>query len=244
MSAAATPTLEPFDSDGVRRVLVVVAHPDDAEYGTSAAVAHWTAQGIEVAYLLLTAGEAGMQRPPEEAGPLRADEQQRACETVGVERLTILDFPDGTLETSLDLRRAIAREIRAFEPDAVITGSGALFVPWGIDHADHRAAGIATIDAVRDADNRWVFPELLHDEDLAPWGATWLLLTGTDPTHYVALSDVDVDLAVTSLGCHEAYLADLPDHPAPRDFIPQMLSDHGEAAGVRYAFGFAAHQLR
>lgn len=244
MSDTATPNLEPFDTDGVRRVLVVVAHPDDAEYGTSAAVAHWTSQGIEVAYLLLTAGEAGMQRPPEEAGPLRADEQQRACETVGVERLTILDFPDGTLETSLELRRAIAREIRTFEPDAVITGSGALFVPWGIDHADHRAAGIATIDAVRDADNRWVFPELLHDEDLAPWGATWLLLTGTAPTHFVELAEADVERAVASLGCHEAYLADLPDHPAPEDFIPPMLAGHGSAAGVDRAYGFAAHRLR
>ncbi|UOQ61029.1 PIG-L family deacetylase [Leucobacter rhizosphaerae] len=244
MSDTTGPELDRFDSTGIERVLVVVAHPDDAEYGTSAAVAEWVAQGIDVAYLLLTAGEAGMQRAPEEAGPLRAEEQRRACDIVGVERLTILDFPDGTLEVSLDLRRAIAREIRAFLPDAVVCGSGALMVPWGIDHADHRAAGIATIDAVRDADNRWIFPELLRDEDLAPWGTTWLLLTGSDPTHFVEIGETGAERAVASLTAHEAYLADLPWHPAPADAIPEMLSAQGRVSGVPLAVTFAAHRLR
>ena len=233
----------PLDADP-RRVLVVVAHPDDTEYGTSAAVAAWTARGVEVGYLLLTAGEAGMQRPPAEAAPLRGREQRRACDAVGVERLTILDFPDGSLVYGLELRRAIAREIRAFRPDAVVCGSGELFVGWGIDHADHRAAGLAAIDAVRDADNRWVFPELLQEEDLAPWGVTWLLLTGAPPTHVVEVSPDDADRAVASLEAHEAYLADLPWHPAPRDMISGILREQGEAAGVPLAVGFAAHRLR
>ncbi|MBI4901490.1 MAG: PIG-L family deacetylase, partial [Actinobacteria bacterium] len=118
-------SLPSFD-EPVERVLVIVAHPDDAEYGTSAAVATWTARGIEVAYLLLTAGDAGMQRPPEEAGPVRAVEQRNACAAVGVRDLTILDFPDGTLEYSLGLRRAIARQIRRFRPDVVVSGAGDL----------------------------------------------------------------------------------------------------------------------
>lgn len=236
--------LAPLDTDGIDRMLVVVAHPDDAEYGTSAAVAHWTATGKEVAYLILTAGEAGMQRPPEEAGPLRALEQRAACDVVGVDRLTILDFPDGTLEYGLELRRAIAREIRVFRPDAVVTGSGEFVVPWGFDHADHRAAGIATIDAIRDADNRWVFPELLRDEDLAPWGAKLMLLTGTTPTHFLALDAAAEEAAVCSLLAHEAYLADLPWHPDPRVFIPEMLAEQGHRNGVDRAISFAAHRLR
>lgn len=235
---------EPLDETGIRRVLVVVAHPDDAEYGTSAAVARWTNRGVEVGYLLLTGGEAGMQRPPEEAGPLRAEEQRAACRTVGVEHLTILDFPDGVLEYGLPLRRAIAREIRRFRPDAVVSGSGELLTPWGFDHADHRAAGLATIDAVRDADNRWVFPELLRDEGLEPWGATWLLVTGARPTHVVEVDAEAERLAVASLAAHEAYLADLPWHPAPESFIPEMLQEVGRAAGVPRAVGFSAHRLR
>lgn len=236
--------LPAFDETGIRRVLVVVAHPDDPEYGTSAAVAEWTARGIEVGYLLLTSGEAGMQRPPEEAGPLRAEEQRRACAEVGVEHLTILEFPDGVLEYGLELRRAIAREIRRFRPDAVVTGSGELFVGWGVDHADHRAAGLAAIDAVRDADNRWVFPELLRDEDLAPWGTTWLLLTGAEPTHAVVIGEASVRRAVASLTAHEAYLADLPWHPAPAEFIPEMLREMGSAAGTPHAVCFRALRMR
>lgn len=231
----------PLDTSTLQRVLVVVAHPDDAEYGTSAAVATWTAAGVEVAYLLLTAGEAGMQRPPEEAGPLRAHEQQAACDAVGVSRLTILDFPDGTLEYSLGLRRAIAREIRTFRPDTVVCGSGELMVQWGVDHADHRVAGVATLDAVRDADNRWVFPELARGEDLAPWGVSRLLLIGAKATHYVEIGDEALAKAIASLEAHEAYLADLPWHPKPAEFVPNMLT---HVPGVERAIAFGLYDLR
>lgn len=236
--------LERFDDTDLRRVLIVVAHPDDAEYGTSAAVAHWTSRGVEVGYLLLTAGEAGMQRSPEEAGPLRAIEQRTACDIVGAGSLTILDFPDGMLEYGLDLRRAVAREIRRFQPDAVLCGAGELHVPWGIDHADHRAAGLASIDAVRDADNRWVFRDLVDDEGLEPWGVTWLLLNATTPTHFVELDADDERRAVASLSAHKAYLADLPWHPAPEDLISGALKGQGEAAGVERALVLAAHRQR
>ncbi|MGO1537942.1 MAG: PIG-L deacetylase family protein [Leucobacter sp.] len=244
MDSSDSPHLSSLEDAGFERVLVVVAHPDDTEYGTSAAVSMWTSRGVEVAYLLLTAGEAGMQRPPEEAAPLRTEEQRRACDAVGVERLTILNFPDGVLEYGLDLRRAIAREIRAFRPDVVISGGGRVEVDWGIDHADHRAAGLATIDAVRDAGNRWVFPELLHDENLAPWEASWHLLNSVPPTHFVEVSDADVERAVASLSAHEAYLADLPWHPKPADFIPEVLAQHSERTGVPHAVTFAPQQLR
>jgi len=236
-------SLPPFD-ESIERVLVVVAHPDDAEYGTSAAVATWTSAGVEVGYLLLTAGEAGMQRPPEEAGPLRAEEQQNACAAVGVKRLSILDFPDGTLEYSLELREAIAREIRRFRPNVVVGGSGDLVTAWGFDHADHRAAGVATIDALRDADNRWVFPQLLRD-GLGPWGAKWLFITASShPTHYVEVTEDGRDRAVRSLEAHKAYLADLPWHPAPADLVDGVLSGGGKAAGVQRAVVFDVHKLR
>ena len=164
-------TLPFFDDSGINRVLCIVAHPDDMEYGGSAAVARWTGMGIEVSYLLLTAGEAGMRsRDPEEVGPLRAQEQRQACHEVGVEDLQVLDFPDGMLEPTLELRRQIARQIRHVRPDAVVTQPWDLEVEWGLNHADHRAAGIATVDAIRDADNPWVFRELREDQGLEAWG--------------------------------------------------------------------------
>ncbi len=227
------------------RVLCVVAHPDDMEYGASAAVHRWTQAGVEVAYLLLTSGEAGMQSPPDVVGPLRALEQRQACDAVGVSELTILDHPDGMLQPDLDLRRSIAREIRRFRPDVVVTGTWEEEVDWGLNQADHRAAGLATLDACRDADNTWVFPELAADEGLAKWGPTWLLVHGhTRPTHGVELADADVAAAVASLSAHKAYLADLPDHPQPADFIPGMLQGQGQALGAAHAMLFRAHRLR
>src|ERR687891_2893530 len=107
MPGAAAVRVPPFADDDFSRVLCVVAHPDDVEYGTSSAVARWTARGIEVGYLLLTRGEAGMPNPPEETARLRLAEQQAACATVGVNHLTVLEHPDGVLVYGLDLRRDI-----------------------------------------------------------------------------------------------------------------------------------------
>lgn len=236
--------LELLPDHGFRRILAVVAHPDDMEYGTSAAVHRWASRGAEVAYLLLTSGEAGMKAPPDEVGPLRAAEQQRACDEVGVERLRILNHPDGVLTYGLDLRRDIAREIRDVRPDVVVTMAWDVEVGWGLNQADHRAAGLAALDACRDADNAWVFPELAR-EGLAPWGPTWLLVGGSPhPTHGVVVSDADVAAAVASLTAHEAYLADLPDHPRPSSFIPEMLREQGRAMDAPQAVLFRAHQLR
>lgn len=237
-SAGTVAALSPLDDSAFTRVLVVVAHPDDAEYGTSAAVSMWTERGVEVGYLLVTAGEAGMQRPPIEARKIRAAEQREACDIVGVEHLTILDFPDGLVEYGVELRKAIAREIRAFQPDVVVSGAGQLQVAWGLDHADHRAVGLATIDAVRDAGNQWLFTEQFH-EGLDTWEAQTTLLTGTKPTHFVEVWQTGVDKAVASLAAHQEYLADIPEHPAPADFVPEMLADAGRSAGVDYAMAFA-----
>ena len=146
--------LPALPEESFQRVLCVVAHPDDMEYGTSAAVARWTARGIEVGYLLLTRGEAGMPNPPEQTARLRAAEQQAACAIVGVKHLTVLEHPDGVLVYGLSLRRDICREIRRFKPDVVLRTGYDIETPYGFDQADHRAAGLATLDAVRDAGNR------------------------------------------------------------------------------------------
>ncbi len=223
-------SVQQLDDEGFRRVLCVVAHPDDVEYGLSACVHRWVRQGATVAYLLLTSGETGMQIPPGDVGPLRTREQAAACAEVGVDDLTILDHPDGMLVYSLDLRRDIARRIREFRPDVVAVGSWEIEVGWGLNQADHRVAGLAALDALRDADNTWVHPELAEREGLPKWHVDRLLVYGhKEPTHGVPLTDDDVAAAVASLSRHEAYLADLPNHPAPADFIPDMLAQQGKA---------------
>ncbi|MEU0791877.1 PIG-L deacetylase family protein [Amycolatopsis sp. NPDC005961] len=238
-------TLPALPEESFRRVLCVVAHPDDMEYGTSAAVARWTARGIEVGYLLLTRGEAGMPNPPEETARLRVAEQRAACDVVGVEHLTVLEHPDGVLVYGLDLRRDICREIRRFQPDVVFGTGFDVETPYGFDQADHRAAGLATLDAIRDAGNRWVFPEQVEDENLEPHSARWYLTPGmTDVTHGVDVTGEPLRRGVASLEAHAAYLAALPDHPAPADFIPQFAAMGGKAMGVEHAVLFRAHDLQ
>lgn len=238
------PRLPLLPDEDFRRVLCVVAHPDDMEYGASAAVARWVSWGAEVAYLLLTGGEAGMQVPPEEVGPLRAAEQRAACEAVGVRDLQILDHPDGMLVYNLDLRRDIARRIRQFRPDVVLTSSWAEVAPWGLNQADHRVAGLAVLDAIRDADNTWVFRELAEQEGLPKWGVRWFLVSGeAEPTHGVDVTGEPLARGIASLERHEAYLAALPDHPAPAEFIPELAAEGGTAVGVEHAVLFRAFDL-
>ncbi|MTD15340.1 PIG-L family deacetylase [Nakamurella sp. YIM 132087] len=196
-----------FDS-----VLVVVAHPDDAEYGIGAAVARWTREGKKVAYTLASRGEAGIAGlPPEESGPLREQEQRAACTEVGVSALEFLDHPDGRIEPTLQLRADIAGAIRRHRPQLVVTLNAD--DTWFGQHwnsADHRHLGRSVLDAVADAGNEWIFRELTEP----PWaGVKRVGMHGTAPTHRVAVDDEAVQAAVRSLSRHARYLEALSDEP-------------------------------
>lgn len=240
-SMSADELLPPLPPDAFERVLCVVAHPDDVEYGTSSAVARWTSEGVAVAYLLLTRGEAGMDAlSPKETAELRRDEQIAASEVVGVSQVDFLDYPDGILEYSLAMRRDIAMSIRAFRPDAVLVGSWDVEFVAGLNQADHRVAGLAAIDAVRDAGNRWVFPELLA-EGLEPWSPRWLLVSGDNrPTHGVEVTGEPLERGIASLEAHGQYLAGIPGHPPPRPMITGITAMQGRRMGVEHAVLFRA----
>ena len=168
--------MEPFPEDW-QRALFIVAHPDDPEYGGAAAVARWTDQGKEIAYLLVTRGEAGIDSiPPDECGPLRAEEQVRAAAEVGVDTVEFLDgHPDGVIEYSTALRRDLAGAIRRHRPDVVLGLNYHDTFPGGaLNMADHTAVGRAVPDACRDASNRWVFNDQLVD-GLEPWDGVRLV---------------------------------------------------------------------
>src|SRR4051812_28306566 len=158
--------------DDWQRALVVAAHPDDIEYGCAAAVAVWTAAGKEVHYLLATRGEAGIAgMSPAEAGPLREDEERRSAAVVGVTEVEFLDHPDGVLEYGTALRRDLAGAIRRHRPELVVTMYGGdTWTPPGVspaalNSADHRALTRSVLDAVSDASNEWIFPDLADE----PW---------------------------------------------------------------------------
>jgi LmbE family N-acetylglucosaminyl deacetylase len=200
--------------DDWHRALVVAAHPDDIEYGLAAAVASWTSAGKEVHYLLATRGEAGMAgMPPEEAGPLREDEERRSAGVVGVSEVEFLDFRDGVLVEGPELRRALAGAIRRHQPNVVVTGYfGATWSPPGVspgylNSPDHRALGQCVLDAVADADNEWIFPDLAEPR----WKVQYVAVTDMlDPAHLVDVGE-QVEKAVASLSEHRRYLELLSD---------------------------------
>ena len=232
------PELKSLDESTFETVLCVVAHPDDLEYGTAAAVDKWVRAGKTVTYLLATRGEAGIDGVrPEEAGPLREQEERDGAARVGVDVVEFLDgFTDGVVEYGLALRRAIAREMRIRRPDLVITTTYADRFPGGmVNQADHRAVGLAVVDARADAGNRWIFPELV-DEGHEPWQVARLLVVADpEPTHFVDVSD-HFDAAVASLSAHDAYLAGLgPDYPRPTELLGMILGGPAEVVGVPYA---------
>jgi LmbE family N-acetylglucosaminyl deacetylase len=241
-----SPDLEPLPEDW-DRALAVVAHPDDLEYGAASAIARWTAQGKEVAYLLATAGEAGIDGMlPVEAGPLRMEEERRGARVVGVTNVEFLDHRDGVVEYGLELRRDVARAVRRVRPDVLITMNYA--ERWGfgpLNQADHRAVGLAAIDGVRDAGNRWVFPELL-DEGLEPWSGTRWVFVGAAPGcgHGVDVTDT-FERGVNSLREHAAYLEGLGEHAMtdPDAFLRSHAEESGERLGVPLAVAFELVQL-
>ena len=240
MDSTATPAAIPaFPDDAFSRVLCVVAHPDDIEYGTSAAVAAWTSRGIDVRYLLLTKGEAGMDvSPPDRTREIR--EREQVAQLVGVGRVDFLDYPDGVLEYSLGMRRDIARAIRSYQPEAVVVTTWEVEFIAGLNQSDHRVAGLAALDAIRDAGNRWVFPELV-DEGLQPWSTRWLLAAGAQPaTHGVDVTGEAVERGIASLDAHAEYLSGIPGHPAPRTMLTWITQMQGRAMGVPNAVLFRA----
>jgi len=232
------PTLEPLDESTFETVLCVAAHPDDLEYGLAAAVDRWVRAGKTVTYLLVTRGEAGIDTmPPSEAAPVREQEERDGAARVGVEVVEFLEgFTDGVVQHGLALRRAIAREIRRRRPDLLVTITYAeSFRGGAVNQADHRAVGLAVVDARADAGNRWVFPELV-DEGHEPWQVARLLIgADPEPTHFVDVSE-HFDAAVASLSAHKEYLSALgPDYPEPSDLLGQILGGTADDVGVRYS---------
>lgn len=220
------------------RALLVMAHPDDAEYGAAAAVAEWTSQGKEIGYLLATRGEAGIAGlDPQDAAPLRVREQRSACAHVGVSSLEFLDYPDGRLEETLELRRDLARAIRQFRPDGVVTlNHHQTFGPGRWNSQDHQVLGRSVLNAVSDAANEWIFPEL-SAERLAPHtGVRWIAVVSPEPTHEVAVGPESVARALESLMAHEAYLRALSDIPVREQAEAQLRMVIGEDAQPRVRF--------
>jgi LmbE family N-acetylglucosaminyl deacetylase len=232
--------LETLDEEW-ERALCIVAHPDDMEFGAAAAVARWTGQGKQVVYCMVTSGEAGIDGlHPDECRRLREEEQVESARIVGVPQVDFLGLPDGVLEYGVPLRRHLSAVVRRHQPEIVITGN--FRDTWGgrnLNQADHIAVGRAVLDAVRDAGNRWVFPEQLA-EGVEPWGgvrAVWAF--GSPQSTHAVDTTATFDAGVASLEAHAAYIDGLGwENWDAREFLEGMARATGQRLGVPFAAPF------
>ncbi len=193
----------------VQRLLVIAAHPDDVDFSAAGTIALWTDAGIEVTYCIVTDGAAGGRdesMPRAEMAQVRRVEQATAAKHVGVHDLRFLGYPDGRLEPTLGLRKDLARVIRQVRPDRLMCPSPERnYARIGTSHPDHRAVGSAALDAVYpDARNPFAFPELLAEEQLAPWTVREVWLPGGPaPNHYVDVGST-FGRKIAALRAHES----------------------------------------
>jgi LmbE family N-acetylglucosaminyl deacetylase len=197
------------------RVLVVLAHPDDPEFYCGGTIARWAASGRHITYCLLTRGDKGSDDDSlstQELAEIREVEQRAAAKTLGVHEVMFLDELDGYVLPTLDLRRDIVRVIRQVKPQVVVTCDPTNFFPSStyINHADHRAAGQATLDAVYPAARSSLyFPELSQEEGLQPYKVREVYIAGAQhPNITVDITDFFSQL-VAALGEHRSQIKDI-----------------------------------
>lgn len=229
------------------RAMVVVAHPDDAEFGCSATVAKWCRLGWEVVYVLCTDGSKGTDDrsiSEKELIEVRKKEQTEAGMVLGLKKVEFLGYPDGYLEPTLKLRRDISREIRRWKPDILVTTNPRrdLLGSGYIGHPDHFAAGEAALSAVYpSARDHLTFPELL-EEGLEPHKVreVWVMTFGETVDRYNPLEEVDVETSIRALHAHASQIKD-PENTAK--WMRQRRQETGAKIGADFAEAFKAFKL-
>jgi LmbE family N-acetylglucosaminyl deacetylase len=227
-------------------VLGIAAHPDDLDVGAGGTIAKFAAQGAEVHYLILTDGGKGSDDPTMSTVDLiktRHAEQQAALEIVGGKTITFLDYPDGELEITMELKRRIVKVIRTIKPDIVITMDPTVIYSATrgmINHPDHRAAGQATLDAVFPlARDRLTFPELFA-QGYEPHKTATVLLINFDGGNYpVDITDT-FELKTKALQAHESQFGDISEATWFRD----MAEGYGKQVGFPLAEIFVRLDIR
>ncbi len=222
----------------IRRVLVVVAHPDDAEFGCGGTVARWVKEGKEVAYLVVTNGDKGSEdrgMTSERLAKIRAEEQLNAARALGVERVEFLGSPDGELEDTREVRRNVAAQIRRLRPDLIVTHNPNRTPNLYASHRDHRITGGVVLDCVypliRD---HLSFPELLA-QGLEPHKVREVyLIGGEDPKVVVDISDT-LELKLKALACHASQMGDFSRVEAR---VRERAAQLGKPKGYPYAEAF------
>jgi LmbE family N-acetylglucosaminyl deacetylase len=219
------------------RFMVIVGHPDDADFGPAGTAAAWIGGGAEGWLVCCTSGDAGGEDPtldPLELARAREEEQRRAAEVVGYAGVSFLHQPDGNLVNDLPLREMLVKEIRTFKPDAVLCGDPEVVVHGGggVNHTDHRAAAMAAVDAVYPAArNPMAFPWLARNGLPAHKVRRLYLMWSNQPDVWIDVS-ATADRKIEALRSHASQLHD-PEAVFTR--VRGRLAEQGERIGVAAA---------
>jgi LmbE family N-acetylglucosaminyl deacetylase len=222
----------------VQRAMAIYAHPDDAEFGMAGTVAKWVKAGVEFTYCMITNGASGSQDPKMTRARLRDTrlaEQREAAKILGVKNVVFLDFEDGYLEPTIDVRRAVARQIRIHRPDVIFTMDPTMRYGGGyVNHPDHIAAGEVVLRSINpDASTRQMLPELWQKERLEPHKPKALFLMAFErPDTTIDVSAV-IELKMKALLAHRSQI-----EPEGVDFIKGWMREAGRKKGYRYAESF------
>ncbi|CAN5822136.1 PIG-L family deacetylase [soil metagenome] len=233
-------------ADRPERLLVITAHPDDADFAIAGSVARWVRGGTVAHLVCCTSGDAGAddaRTDPLELAATREAEQRSAAQVVGYEGLTFLHRPDGALANDLALREQLVRVIRTFRPDAVACGDPTVVVHRAgyVQHVDHREAALAAVDAVYPAArNAMAFPHLVTAEGLEPHSVRRLyLFWSAEPTHIVDVS-ATLEVKLATLRKHASQMR-RPGELEER--IRDWAREAGADVGVEAAEAFAVLDL-
>jgi LmbE family N-acetylglucosaminyl deacetylase len=219
--------------------MAIVAHPDDIEFSCAGTLARWVREGARVSYVICTSGEVGIDQPGmtiDRAREIREAEQRQAAEIVGAREVIFLREPDGLLQATLELRKKLVREIRRFAPEVIVCGDPTIV--WAgkdyINHPDHRAAGMAAIDATFPAAGQPnLFEELAKEGYTAHKPRKVYVTSWGESDENVNIEDT-IDRKIDALRAHKSQMKDWD----PEKMIREWALDHGKGKEMEYAEGF------
>jgi LmbE family N-acetylglucosaminyl deacetylase len=214
--------------------MVIMAHPDDAEFLCSGTVAKWCAEGWDVFYVLVTGGDKGTHDPtmhPEKLAAIREEEQREACRVLGVKDCIFLGYPDGFTSESSELRGQIVRLLREYRPDVVITWDA---FRGTFNHRDHRNVGQATMDAIYPIVRDRLFYQHHEDDGLSSHQVNEVLLAGAADADYVVDITDHWETKVAAILCHTSQIGERTLETFKKERAEREKSEPGKPIEERF----------
>jgi len=217
----------------------ITAHPDDAEFLCTGTMARWAKAGSRCAYILCTSGDVGIDDPAltrEDVIRIREEEAKIAAKIAGIQEVVFLREPDGLLEANLELRKKLVREMRRFRPEVVICGDPTAFFMSEnyINHPDHRAAALASLEAVFPAAGQpLLYPEMEEEGLKAYKPRKVYIMASHDHDHYVSI-DETIEIKINALRAHQSQMRDWD----PEERMRQWGEETAQGKGMQYAEAF------